>query len=50
MYGGDLVSAADVKAIEKALNEGNFWEIKNTEIDAAVALLAKASGLSQDVK
>jgi hypothetical protein len=45
MYGGDLVSAGDVTEIEKALNDGNFWTITDAQIDAAVKLLADASGL-----
>jgi hypothetical protein len=45
MYGGDLVSAGDVTEIEEALNNGNFWTITNAQIDAAVGLLATASGL-----
>jgi hypothetical protein len=45
IYGGDLVSAGDVTEIEKALNDGNFWTITNAQIDAAVKLLADASGL-----
>lgn len=49
MYGGDLVSAADVKDIEEALNNGNFWTITSAQIDAAVSLLATASGLDSSL-
>ncbi|MAW65623.1 MAG: DUF4856 domain-containing protein [Flavobacteriales bacterium] len=45
MYGGPNVSASDVADIEEALNNGNFFTIENTHIDAAVNLLTTAAGL-----
>jgi hypothetical protein len=43
-YGGPLVDADDVTAVEEALGE-NFWNVDDAKIDAAVNLLASAAGL-----
>jgi hypothetical protein len=44
------VTPADVTDIEAALNNGNFWDISNDHINAAIDKLAAASGLSKDLK
>jgi hypothetical protein len=43
------VTPADVADIEVLLNEGNFWDILDSQIDAAVEKLAMVSGLPSDL-